>query len=248
MVKRQAIGFWRGFTAPFGAASSLLGQPRAWPFALVPVVVFALIEAAFIALAWQQIAPWLTERYELTSVYSQRGVQAVSVLLMGAVGWIAGMLLAPPVSAPALERIVLYVEEELGAPARPALGFFAELWCGLQAMLWGSLFTLPLLAVLTLLELVFPPSAVVATPLKLLIGALGQAFCLFDYPLTLRGVGARDRLAFMRRNFSVVLGFGTAFTLVFWLPCCAVVMLPVGVAAATRLYWAIERQLPPPHQ
>jgi hypothetical protein len=45
----------------------------------------------------------------------------------------------------------------------------------------------------------------------------------------------------MSRHFAVVLGFGSAFSLVFWLPCLGVVMLPVGVAAATQLYWEIER-------
>ncbi|HYP86774.1 MAG TPA: hypothetical protein VEQ59_01435, partial [Polyangiaceae bacterium] len=81
-------------------------------------------------------------------------------------------------------------------------------------------------------------------PLKLLIGALGVAWGLFDYPLTLRGVGALQRLAFVRRHFSAVLGFGVAFSLVFWLPCFGILMLPVGAAAATRLYWQIERSGP----
>ena len=64
---------------------------------------------------------------------------------------------------------------------------------------------------------------------------------LFDYPLTLRGIGSRERFRFMSRHFSVVLGFGCAFSLVFWLPCLGILMLPVGAAAATQLYWEIER-------
>ena len=79
------------------------------------------------------------------------------------------------------------------------------------------------------------------SPLKLLLGALGVAWGLFDYPLTLRGIGARQRLRFMSQHFAVVLGFGSAFSLVFWLPCFGLLMLPVGVAAATQLYWEIER-------
>jgi uncharacterized protein involved in cysteine biosynthesis len=46
----------------------------------------------------------------------------------------------------------------------------------------------------------------------------------------------------MRRHFSAVLGFGAAFTLVFWVPCFGTLMLPVGVAAATALYWAALRE------
>ncbi len=92
-----------------------------------------------------------------------------------------------------------------------------------------------------MLELVAPPVAIVTTPLKLLLGALGLAFGLFDYPLTLRGVGARERLRFTRRNLPLVLGFGSAFTLVAMVPCAFVVLLPVGVVAATRLFWETER-------
>jgi uncharacterized protein involved in cysteine biosynthesis len=149
-------------------------------------------------------------------------------------------LLAPAFSAPALERLVGLVEDELGAPARAPLGFFAELGCGLRSMLFSLSLTLPLVLGLTLLEMLLPPVAVVATPLKLLLGALGVAWGLFDYPLTLRGVRARERFSFLVQHFSVVLGFGIAFTLVFWLPCFGILMLPVGVIAATRLYWRIR--------
>jgi uncharacterized protein involved in cysteine biosynthesis len=144
------------------------------------------------------------------------------------------------VSAPALERIVTITERDLRVPPRAKLGFLAEFWCGFRSLLMCSAVTLPLLLALTLLEMLLPPAAAVATPLKLLLAALGLAWGLFDYPLTLRGIGARERFAFMRRHFSVVLGFGAAFSLLFTLPCCALVMLPVGVAAATRLYWEIR--------
>jgi uncharacterized protein involved in cysteine biosynthesis len=127
---------------------------------------------------------------------------------------------------------------------RAPLGFFAEMGCGAQAMLLSLAFTLPLIVGLTLLGLVVPPLLIVTTPLKLLIGVLGVAWSLFDYPLTLRGVPASQRLQLMGRHFSAVLGFGTAFSLLFWLPCLGLVMLPIGVAGATRLYWEIQRSTP----
>jgi uncharacterized protein involved in cysteine biosynthesis len=133
----------------------------------------------------------------------------------------------------------------LGAPARAPLGFLDEFFCGLRSALVSSAVTVPLIIGLTLLELVFPMAAVVATPLKVVIGALGVAWSLFDYPLTLRGIGARKRVALMRRHSSVVLGFGAAFALVAAIPCCgALVMLPLGVVAATQLLFEIERALP----
>jgi uncharacterized protein involved in cysteine biosynthesis len=240
----RAIGFWRGFTAPFGALASLLGTPSAWPFMLVPSLVFLLLEATFVALAWEFLKPWVSASLagsgELAHVGGTVAAWA-SVLLSAALGWLLSAFLAPTLSAPALERIVGIVETDLTAPSRAPLGFFAEFGCGVRSLLLSSALTLPVVIGLTLLELVAPPLAVVVTPLKLLLGALGVAWGLFDYPLTLRGVGARERFAFMGRHFPVVLGFGAAFSLVFWLPCFGILMLPVGVAAATRLYWAIQR-------
>ena len=244
MAIRSVVGFRRGFAAPFSAIGGLLREPRAWPFALVPAVAFVLLEVGFVLGSWRFLKPSVNQLLAGGGALQNVGAALVSwlaVLLVAALGWLVSALLAPIVSAPALERIVGIVEQELRAPARAKLGFFAELWCGLRAMFLSLAVTVPLLALLTVLELFVPPLAVVTTPLKLLLGALGVAWGLFDYPLTLRGVGARERLAFIGRHFAAVLGFGVAFSLVFWLPCFGILMLPVGVAAATRLYWEIER-------
>lgn len=244
MSAKPLIGFWRGFAAPLAAARQLLGLPRAWPFALVPAAAFVLLEAAFVAVSWTFLKPWVNGTLSGGGELQQVGATALSwasMLLAAALGWLLAAFFAPTFSAPALERIVGIAEADLGAPARAPLGFVAELGCGARSLLLSVAVTLPVVLLLTLLELVAPPTAVIATPLKLLLGALGVAWGLFDYPLTLRGIGARQRFQFMSRHFSVVLGFGVAFSLVFWLPCLGIVMLPVGVVAATRLYWEIER-------
>ena len=45
----------------------------------------------------------------------------------------------------------------------------------------------------------------------------------------------RDRLRLVRAEWRSFLGFGLAFTAAFFIPCCGIVLLPVGVVAATRL-------------
>ncbi len=243
-ASQQVFGFWRGFTALFGGVSTLLRLTRAWPYAIVPVLVFLVLEAAIATAAWELLKPWVDAKLTGDSWWQDRGAALLSwvaVALAAALGLVVSAILAPPISAPALERIVGVVEDDLSVPARAPLGFFAELGCGLRSMLLSSAVTLPIIVALTLLELLVAPAVVVVTPLKLLIGALGVAWGLFDYPLTLRGVGARQRFALVRRHAGVVLGFGAAFALVFWLPCCGIVMLPVGVVAATRLLWELER-------
>lgn len=243
------LGFWRGFSSVFGALRSLLRLPAAWPYALVPALVFLVLEAGIVLGAWRFVQPWVDAKLSDAGSGGLREIGAVaaswvSVALVGALGWLISAFLTPPLSAPALERIVAVVERDLRAPERVPLGFLAEFWCGLRSLLLSVAVTLPLLLALTLLELVFAPLAVVTTPLKLLIGALGIAWGLFDYPLTLRGVGARARWALVWRELPVVLGFGAAFALLFWLPCCGIVMLPVGVTAATRLLWEIQGTTP----
>lgn len=243
MRDERLVGFLNGFAAPFGAVRTLVMMPRAWPFALVPAAVFLLLEAAFIGISWEYLKPWAAAQAGHASWaphWLGSGVGMIALLLAALIGWFAAALLAPALSAPALERLVGLVEAELGAPAREPLGFFAELACGVRSLLFSLSLTLPFVVLLTLLEIVVPPLAAVATPLKLLLGALGVAWGLFDYPLTLRGVRARERFGFVMQHFSVVLGFGLAFTLVFWLPCFGILMLPVGVIAATKLYWQIR--------
>lgn len=248
MLVRPIVGFARGFVAPIGAAKQLLTTPRAWPFALVPAVVFLVLESGVVLASWRYLKPWVDRSVGGGGLGWFFGV--VSVLVLAALGWWLSLQLTQTLSAPALERIVGIVESDLGAPERAPLGFFAELACGLRATALSLALTLPLIAGLSLLELVASPLAIVTTPLKLLLAALGLAWSMFDYPLTLRGMGVSDRLHFASRHFSAVLGFGVAIFLVFWIPCLVVLMLPVGVAGATRLYWEIERaakqQVPTP--
>jgi hypothetical protein len=41
------------------------------------------------------------------------------------------------------------------------------------------------------------------------------------------------------RHKAVSFGFGASFVVLFFVPCCAVILLPVGVAAGARTLWTI---------
>jgi len=58
-------------------------------------------------------------------------------------------------------------------------------------------------------------------------------------PLTLWGAPIRERMALINSHGAAMLGFGSTVTLLFWLPCFGVLMLPVAVVAATELLWSI---------
>lgn len=252
MATRAALGFWRGFTSPFGAAAMLLRTPRAWPFACVPPALFLVLVTVIVSSAWTYLRPeileamegaaWLRWLYfDLLKELAPELASWLAMLVTAVIGWRLAMPLASTLGAPALERLVGFADEELKAPPREPIGFFAELWCGARSMLLGLALTLPIEIVLWVLELVVPPIAPITTPLKFMLGALGVAWGLFDYPLTLRGMRARDRFGFMMRHLPVVLGFGIAFAALNLLPCCGVLMLPVGAIASTRLYWQLAR-------
>lgn len=209
----------------------------------MPTLVFALLFGAAAGGAWFVARPWLLEHLpDASSTLGRLGVDATGygfALLLSVGGWFVALALAPPLSAPALEGLVTEIERRMGAPARAPLGFIAELACGFRALCGGALVALPALLVLWLVQLFVPPLAAVTVPLAALVSVLLVAWGLFDYPLTLRGVGFRERLRLVRRHFGCVVGFGGAFALAFWLPCSGVVLLPVGAIAATRLVGSI---------
>jgi CysZ protein len=236
-----------GFISLLGGARTIIRLHRAWPLALVPAASFVLLEALWIALSLDMLRPWvrsaLSGEGELWS-YGATALSWLATLLGAAMGWIVSALLAPVISAPALERIVKLVEADLGAPPRAPIGFFRELGCGLESLLVGVGLVIPLGLLLAGIGLLAPPTAVVTTPLQFLVGALGVAWSLLDYPLTLRGVGVRERLRLMTRNGPAVLGFGLAFGIAFWLPCAGLLLLPIGVAAATELVFRLNEMKP----
>jgi uncharacterized protein involved in cysteine biosynthesis len=237
-------GFGAGVRAVFEGFATIARTPSLWAISLVPLVVLLALEAVFVTLAITLGAPFVRSLFSAESELGRAGVSLLSygaIALLAVIGWLVAVPLAPPLSAPALEHVVRRVESDLGVAPRVSIGFVRELACGFRALAGGLAVCVPLLAVLWLVELVAPPVAVVTTPLKFVVSSLLVAWGLFDYPLTLRGVGFRERLGLVREHFTAVLGFGLAFLLVFWVPCCGVALLPVGAAAATRLVVDIER-------
>jgi CysZ protein len=239
---RDRPTFGAGVRALFGGFGFVLSNPDVWPLALVPVVVASVITGL---LGWGAVA-WVPA--EVRALLGARGdgllgtvlgVVATVVALLGAA--LLGFALSQPLSGPALERIVRRVEALHGAPRWPATSLASDVLRSLESIVVSYAFGLPLLAVLFLISVAFPPAAVVTTPLKLTVTALLLAWDLCDYPLSIRGVPLHARVAFMRRNAAAMLGFGCGLALLGLVPCLFVLVLPAGVAGAARLTVQIER-------
>ncbi|EYF02343.1 EI24 domain-containing protein [Chondromyces apiculatus] len=235
-------GFAAGVRALFGGFGFILTNPDVWPLALVPVVV-ALIATTL--LGWGAVSFVPGQVRSLMGTHAggllSTAVEVFATGLSLLVAALLGLMLAQPLSGPALERIVRRVEQRLGAPAWPPTSVVDDVLRSLQAMLIPYAFGLPLLAALFVINLFVPPAVVVTFPLKMVVTALILAWDLGDYPLSIRGVPIQRRVVFMAHHPAAMLGFGLGLALLGLVPCLFVLVLPAGVAGAARLTVEIER-------
>lgn len=239
------VGLRAGAATLFAAARQLASSPQLWRYAFVPALV--LVSACLIGLT---LLGWFGIPHVFHAVAApESGVwyERIAGAALAVFAWLLGAalvlllswIIAPVLCAPVLEALVRRVEPSLGATPQPALPFFTSLWCGVRAQLTGLFVLGPLWLVLWAMNLALPALSPFFIPARLFALGLGLAWNLLDYPLTLRGIAMRDRIAFMRGHARAVLGFGVAFAAVFWIPLAPVVLLPLGVIGATRLIWQI---------
>ena len=234
-------GLVTGIGALFTGLGIIVKTPALWPVALVPVVIGTAITAALSVVAVSVIpglmTGWLGPAHGTLAVIASILGVAVAVVLALALG----IGLAQPLSGFALEKIVHHVEAIEGAPAWPATSFLVNLERSLASVAVSWAFGLPVLALLFAVNIVVPPAVVITFPLKVIVTALLVAWDLCDYPLSIRGVPVRDRVAFMGRNAGAMVGFGAGLALLSLVPCALLLAIPAGVAGATRLIALIER-------
>lgn len=239
----RPIGFGRGFAAVFRGFGFLFVTPQTWLYALVPGVLLTVMVTLGAWFALGVVQPWAAGWATPDAGWLAEASAGIAswILASLALGLLVllSLVLAPPLSSPALEQLVSIRERALGAPPRAPIGFLAEIWHGLKAQAVAACFIAPILIALWLISFFFAPASIVTTPLSFFVTGLGLAWNLFDYPLTLRGVGMRARLAFVWRHKLPTIGFGLAFALLFWVPCFNVLLLPVGVVAATEVVWRL---------
>lgn len=220
----------------------LVARRRLWPAAATPVLVLL---GLLIPLTWWSIGsfgPWLSASIfgEASSWYEEGArvlVRWLSSALAALLGFWLALMLAPVLSAPALEHLVRARENELGGGSRPRHSLWSELKCGLAAQLGGLLLAAPLWLLYWLVGLAVPGAALLLLPLQALPLALGLAWNLLDYPLTLRGIRVRERWRLLRHHPGPVLGFGLALAALTLIPGAALLLLPAGVVGAAQLVW-----------
>jgi len=242
------VGFLTGLKAPFKGVGFIARRPDLWLLSMVPATIAIVVTAVLgsASIAW---LPGLASRLvgPASSWYANAGATIASIALtvLGVLLSIAlALALAQPLSGPALERLASAVELDMGAPPRPIVPIWRELGRSAIGSLLGLCTGLPVLAVLTILSLIFPVTAWITFPLQILVYGLMVTWDLMDYPFTVRGWSLRHRLAWLRAHLPAVVGFGLSLGIVLVVPCVHVLLLPAGTAGATWLY-CTSRSTPP---
>ncbi len=171
--------------------------------------------------AWAEVGQWLV------------GIAAFVVFIAAAM--LLSVSLSKPLSGPALDVIVERHDASIGLPPAPPTSMLEAVSRALRVTLLGLVVSTPILIALTLVEFFVPPAAVVTLPMKAVVSALVVAWDLLDYPLGLRGLGARDRVRWVATNVGACLGFGAVAFAFLLVPLAGLLVLPFGVAGAARL-------------
>jgi CysZ protein len=232
------LGFLDGVSAFFGGLGFIVGRPSMWGWALIPTAI-----ATILFLGFGGLLIWAGSDLAQRIIRDEGGLRTVGLwalrIVISIIGIVLAFLLAAsfaqPLSGFALDAIARRQELALGGRVWPDQPFIASSLRALRVTLTALAVSLPLLALLTLITILVPPASVVTIPLKFLVTGMAIAYDFLDYPLSLRGVGVRSRLGFIRAHLAAVLGFGAAAAAVLLVPGLGLVLLPFGVAGAARL-------------
>jgi CysZ protein len=233
-------GVAAGLRAFLGGIDFVATTPGVWGYALVPVGVFFVLGTCFgLVGIWAAImagtafvggptgAMGAAGRWLLTICFSLVGLLVALFVSLG---------LAQPLSGFALNAIVRAQERALACDSWvQTTSFTTALFRTLRVSVFTAVFGIATIGLFFFTTLVFPPAVVVTTPLSFLVGGWTLAWNFLDYPLGARGLGVRARLKWFSRRSQAILAFGLAWAAVLLIPGVALLLLPMGVAGATRL-------------
>jgi CysZ protein len=218
-------------------------RPGWWLFGLVPAVIVVIAYGGVLTallLNADDLAGWVTPFADGWSADARRAMRLIAgAALIGAGAFLALLtftFLTLLVGEPFYERIAVKVEEtQGGAPPEPDVPLWTKFWrmvrnsalLGLLALCLAIVFFV--LGFVPLLGQTVVPLVAIAASGYLLAGSLAA------FALERRGLGLRDRFAFLRSNRSLAVGFGAATLITFIIPLGAILMMPAAVVGGTLM-------------
>jgi CysZ protein len=233
------IGIFGGLRAFFGGIGFIFTTPSVWGYAAVPAAMMLVLTCGFTLAGFWGAGRLSTAIVgESVGTWGQVGSWLLTIL-MGLMALFLAVLLAlclaQPLSGFALEAISHTQERALTGRRCPPPAFLAALFMSLRIILFTAIIGAAVLAGLFILNVLFPPALVVTLPLKFLVCGWMLAWNFLDYPLSLRGGGVRGRVRWVARHFGAFSTFGLAWSILLIVPGSILLLLPMGVAGATRL-------------
>ncbi|MFI5298351.1 MAG: EI24 domain-containing protein [Polyangiales bacterium] len=238
--------FGRGGRAVVDSALAIARERSLWRWTLAPI--------AAVIVAWLAIATpglWLVARLSLAAVGNAGVLAAVGRALFDLffglvvifVALLAAIAIAQPVARTSLDRLVATLAPP--SPNAPRKQPASSLSRSLVVASIGALTSLTAVGLLEVITVFLPEGFVFTEPLALIAGALAITWDLFDHPLSRRGLTMRERVAWLWANKWLVLGFAVATEALVFVPVVDLLVLPIGVVAASRLVLASEEEAAP---
>jgi CysZ protein len=233
------VGFGDGVAACLGGINFIITTPSVWLHALVPASMVLILACG---LSWLGI--WGAGQAvnvfigPTSGFWSTAGSWALTIFLALAAVLFAlllALVLAQPFSVFALEAIVRAQERALGAHSGPPPTLLRSMLLSLRVAFFTLGAALPIYTFLFIVDFVFPPALVATVPLRFFCSAWLLAWNFLDYPLALRGMGLQARFRWISERPGAFTSFGLAWAFVMVFPGMALLLLPMGVAGATRL-------------
>ena len=220
----------------FGGVGFVLATPRVWGLAVVPAVILVILFGGFLALGvWGASELDRVLFGNSLGSWGTVGYWVVLVLVAVLIALLLALALTEPLAGFALERISRAQQRALTGVDLAPPSLIPALWLSICSVSFGVVLGGTTLVALFLLNVVYPPAVVVTVPLKVLVCAWMLAWDLLDYPLGLRGLGLWRRLKWVMRHFGAFTLFGLIWAMVAVVPGVVLVLLPMGVAGATRM-------------
>jgi CysZ protein len=233
------VGFGEGVAACLGGINFIITTPSVWLHALVPALMVLILACSLGALgiwgAEQAVNVFIGQTsgfWSTTSSWALTIFLAVTAVILAL---LLAVILAQPFSVFALEAIVRAQERALGVGSASPPTWLQSMLLSLRVASFTLGAALPIYVILFILDIVFPPAMVATVPARFLFSAWLLAWNFLDYPLTLRGMGLRARFGWLSERPTAFTGFGLAWAFILVLPGMALLLLPMGVAGATRL-------------
>jgi CysZ protein len=235
-----------GMHAVFGGLWFVVVTPRVWGYSLVPALMLVILGCGLSGFAYWG-AHALTDALmpQPDGFWAHLGAWTLFILLTLAALFAALLLaivLAQPLSGFALEAVSLAQERALIGRNAPHSSFLTALWTSTRATLVMLVVGGIVNAILFLVAFFFPPAAVFTAPLQFMVGGWLLAWNFLDYPLSLRGLGVIARLRWSVHHFEEFTVFGVLWAALLFVPGLFFLILPMGVAGATRLVVMTEQE------